>query len=110
MYIEFDTPKLAKQLDNPKAILRAFGESSKAIIARLSELDAAVSLADMRTLPAAHCHALSGGYSGCFAVKISPNYRIIFRPTQQPPPKLEDGGIDWSAIDAITIMEITDYH
>ncbi|MEI6408990.1 MAG: type II toxin-antitoxin system RelE/ParE family toxin [Bacteroidota bacterium] len=110
MEINFDSKKLAKQFADAKAIKREFGDMAKGIIARLADLEAVEILADMRTLPAAQCHELTGAYLGYFAVKISPNYRLIFYPTQQPPPKLKDGGIDWSAIDAITITEITDYH
>lgn len=110
MTIEFDSNKLAKQFSDEKNIKRAFGELAKGIVARLADLDAAGALADMRRLPAAHCHELKEDFAGCFAVKISPNFRLIFRPTQQPPPKLSDGGIDWSAIDAITILQIDDYH
>jgi plasmid maintenance system killer protein len=110
MTIEFDSKKLAKQFADEKAIKRAFGDMAKGIIARLADLEAVDTLADMRMLPGAQCHELSGDYFGYFAVKVSPNYRLIFCPTEQPPPTLADGGIDWSAIAAITIIEIADYH
>ena len=83
---------------------------ANAIIDRLAEFDAAESLADMRYLVSAQCHELKGSLLGYFAVKISPNYRLIFSPTQQPPPSLDDGGIDWSAVHSITILKIEDYH
>lgn len=110
MTIEFDNNKLAKQFSDEKNIKRAFGELARGIVARLADLYAAETLADMRMLPAAQCHELKGDFAGCFAIKINPNFRLIFRPTQQPPPKLSDGGIDWSAIDAIIILSIDDYH
>lgn len=111
MLIDFDSQKLVKKFSDAKSIQKAFGDMAKGILARLAELEAAETLADMRTLPAANCHELTGKYAGCFAVKISPNYRLVFYPTQQPPPKLADGtSIDWSQVDAITITEITDYH
>jgi len=111
MTIDFDSNKLAKQFSDAKSIKKAFGEMAKGILARLADLDAADTLADMRALPAAHCHELTGDYTGYFSVKVSPNYRLIFYPTQQPPPTLPDGkGIDWSQIEAITITEVADYH
>ena len=110
MIIEFDNTKLAKQFSDEKNIKRAFGGLAKGIVARLADLDAAENLADLRNLPAAHCHELKENLAGFFAVKISPNFRLVFYPTQQPPPKLADGGIDWCAIDAITSVEINDYH
>lgn len=111
MLVEFDSQKLAKKFSDAKSIQKAFGNMAKGILARLADLEAAETLADMRTLPAAYCHELTGDYVGCFAVKISPNYRLVFYPTKQPPPRLADGiSIDWSQIDAITITEVTDYH
>lgn len=110
MTIDFDNNKLAKQFSDEKAIKRAYGDMAKGIIARFADLQAAETLADMRMLPAAQCHELKGDFAGYFAVKISPNYRLIFYPTKQPPPKLADDGIDWAAIDSITIISISDYH
>ncbi len=110
MTIEFDNNKLAKQFADEKSLKKAFGEKAKGIIARLADLDAADTLKDMRFLPAAQCHELKGELAGYFAVKINPNFRLIFYPTQQPPPILEDGGIDWLAVDAVTITAVIDYH
>jgi plasmid maintenance system killer protein len=110
MVVEFGTKKLGKELSDPKAIKRKYGDLAKGIITRLADLEAVETLAEMHTLPAAQCHELTGDRAGYFAVKVSPNYRLIFLPYQQPPPKLEDGGIDLWAIQAIVITEITDYH
>ncbi len=46
-----------------------------------------------------------------FAVDISGNHRIIFKPDHNPPPEKEDGGLDWSRVTDITIIAIgEDYH
>jgi proteic killer suppression protein len=37
-------------------------------------------------------------------------FRLVFRPTAEPPPTKEDGGLDWTAVDSVTVVEITDYH
>jgi proteic killer suppression protein len=37
-------------------------------------------------------------------------YRLIFEPEHDPIPKRADGGLDWSAVTAIRILEIADTH
>lgn len=111
MDIQFDTKKLAKTFADAKTIKRIYGARAGSIMQRLAEFDAADTLEDMRTLPAANCHELTGGNKrGHFAVDISRNYRLIFRPAQQPPPVFYDGGINWSEVRSITIIQIEDYH
>ena len=44
----------------------------------LTRLDAAKN-AQMMNQPGYNFHSLSGGLEGCYAVKVSSNYRIIFR-------------------------------
>jgi proteic killer suppression protein len=36
--------------------------------------------------------------------------RLIFAPAHNPLPLKEDGGLDWTAVTAIEIHEIEDYH
>ncbi|MDO6429653.1 type II toxin-antitoxin system RelE/ParE family toxin [Flavitalea sp. BT771] len=44
----------------------------------LTRLDAAKNIADMN-VPGYGLHQLTGNLAGCWAVKVSGNYRIIFR-------------------------------
>lgn len=41
---------------------------------------------------------------------ITRNYRLIFEPADKPVPQLEHGGLDWSAVTKVRILEVTDYH
>ena len=54
--------------------------------------------------------SLKGDRKGTFAVLLQNPLRLIFEPDHEPVPVKEDGGIDLTAVTAITILEITDYH
>ncbi|MEO6037574.1 MAG: type II toxin-antitoxin system RelE/ParE family toxin [Saprospiraceae bacterium] len=103
--------KLSKRLSNPAETVKAYGMPvAKRIQQRLQEFTAAENLAVIRSLPAANCHELTGQDAGLLAVDVSANYRLIFQPAEDPPPEKEEGGLDWSAVTDIIIVEITDYH
>jgi toxin HigB-1 len=103
--------KLNKRLDDFSETVKAYGKPiAKRIHQRLQEFSSAETLEDLRMLPAAYCHELKDNYAGCLAVDISKNLRIIFKPEEEPPPTKDDGGLDWSAVTDIVIIEITDYH
>ena len=77
---------------------------------RISELKAANCLEDLRNLPQAGIHELTGNRKGEFAANLSGNYRLIFVPANDPEPRKEDGGWNWNFITIVEITEITDYH
>jgi plasmid maintenance system killer protein len=108
--INFKSNKLEKQLTIPKEMHKAFGQMAKMVNQRMKELKAADNLAVMRTIPAAKCHELTQNRKGQLAVKVSGNYRLIFYPDHDPVPSKADGGMEWSSITIIEIIEIEDYH
>lgn len=110
MKINFKSKKLKKQLTIPKEMARAFGQMAKMINQRMKELKAADNLEVMRTIPAAKCHELTQNRTGQLAVKVSGNYRLIFIPDHDPVPSNDDGGMDWTSITIIEVIEIDDYH
>ena len=110
MEISYKDKKVEKQLTNPKEMQKSFGSLARKVNQRLKELNDAENLAVMRTIPAAHCHELTGNRKGELAVNVSVNYRLVFEPNHQPPPQKEDGGLDWELVTKIKINEITDYH
>lgn len=83
---------------------------AKSFEKRISELKAAACLEDLRHLPQAKIHELSNNRKGEFAANLSGNYRLIFIPDNDPEPRNEQGGWDWSSITIVEIKEITDYH
>ncbi len=64
----------------------------------------------MRALPQARCHELLGNRKGELAVDLKHPYRLIFEPANDPIPRKPDGGLDWTQVTAINILEVVDYH
>ena len=110
MEIHFATRKLADNLSSDKQRVRVFGAvMAKKIGLRLNALTAARNLETMRALPGG-CHELHEDREGQLAVDLTGNQRFVFKPTEIPPPARDDGGLDWTAVTSVTILEVTDYH
>lgn len=110
MNISYKSNKLEKQLTDPKALVKAYGLRAKKINQRMKELLAANNLEVLRKIPAARCHELTGDRKGNFAVDVSANFRLIFKPIHDPLPQKDDGGLDWIAVTDIQMLEVDDYH
>ncbi len=104
MEIVFCSSKLKKTCENHKNLERSYGSVQvKEIIKRLNEFAAAETLEDIRNLPQARLHLLSGDLKGCFAVDLKHPYRMIINPA--------NGQIaDLKSITSIQICDIMDYH
>lgn len=108
--ILFISEKLQRQLSNQSQLKRKWGEDgAKRITIRLQQLAAAVTLEDMRRLPGRR-HELVGNRDGELAIDVHQGHRLIFRPTENPPPEKDDGGLDWRQVESVTVTEIVDYH
>lgn len=110
MKISYKSNKLEKSLTQAKEIHKAFGTMAKKVNQRMMELRAASNLEVMKTIPAANCHELKGDRQGEFAVDISGNFRLIFKPDHNPVPRKEDKSIDCIKVTDIQILDIGDYH
>lgn len=110
MIISFASNKLEKQLSDEAQIRRAFGDRGRRLMMRLDLLRAAPCLADVPHTPPTRRHALSGPRSGHYAVDITGNWRLIFRPVAASPPADPGGASDLAGITAIEIVAIEDYH
>ena len=110
MEIQFKSEKLRKNCTQAKAIMKTHGpERGKILGRRLDQLQAAPKLAVMKVLPG-NCHELSGDRKGTLAIALDGPFRLIFEPAEDPPPRLEDGGLDWDAVKIIRILEVENYH
>ena len=106
----FPNEKKQKYFSDSKALQKDWGvDGSKKVMLRLQQLGAARCLEDMRDLPG-RCHELTGDLAGTLAVDLHKGFRLIFHPTADLAPTKEDGGLDWTAVDSITVTEIVDYH
>lgn len=108
--IDFLSVKDKEFFENSKQVIKKHGPgNAKRLQTRLDDLDAAQSMEDMRDLPG-HWEELKSKRVGQFSARLHGGLRLIVKPQKQPPPTKPDGGLDWGAIDSITILEMVDYH
>lgn len=107
--------KKDRDLCNKDALLRKKYRGNprryKLIRTRLDELADADNLEIMRYIPQAYCHELKASRKGQLAVKLDQGYRMTFEPANEPGHRKAGGGLDWSSITAIRILQLAeDYH
>ena len=111
MDVAFATGKLAKRCNSHKKMQGEFGPRGARILRqRLEELAAVATLEDMRLMPGAACHELTGDRRGQLAVSLVRPLRLVFELDHDPIPVKADGGLDWGAVTRVVIVEIVDYH
>lgn len=86
------------------------GPMARRLGARLQELEAADTLADMRLLPQARAHELQGDRDEQISLDLVHPMRLIVEVANDPTPRMPEGGLDWAAITAVTVLEIADTH
>lgn len=110
MEISFATRKLKQLCESEKELRRAYGtDGAKKAMRRLHDLRAATTLEDMRNLPG-RIHELDGDRQDQLAIDLAGGWRLILTPTNGWPADKAEGVHVWNAIDAVTVLEITDYH
>jgi toxin HigB-1 len=108
--ISFGSRKLKQLCESEKDLRKAYGrDGAKKTVRRLSDLRAAATLEDMRNLPG-RIHELSGDREGQLAIDLAGGWRLIVAPAAGWPAGKGEGAHVWTAIDAVTVLEITDYH
>ena len=108
MDIGFANVKLEKLCNSTKYATRKLGAmSARKLRARLADIAAAH---DVTELVAGRPHPLAGDRIGDFSIRLHGGQRLVFRADHDPVPTREDGGIDWSGVTAVQIVEIGDYH
>lgn len=110
MDVLFASRKLEKQLSDEAQIRRAFGDRGRRLMMRLDFLKAASCLADVPHTPPIRRHALSGKWAGHYAVDVTANWRLIFRPLAVASPTDPGGAFDLAGVTAIQVVAIEDYH
>ena len=53
---------------------------------------------------------MDGDRKGQLALKLPDGKRLIIAASENPAPTKDDGGLDWSSVEAIDVVEIVDYH
>ncbi|TAE73800.1 MAG: killer suppression protein [Verrucomicrobia bacterium] len=110
MDVSFRNKKLEKLANDTKEQQRQLGtNSAKKFKRRLDDLRAARNLAEMFFLPG-RLHPHTGDNAGVLSLDIEHPMRLLMVPAHDPIPRKSDGGLDWDAITAVEITEITDPH
>ncbi len=111
MELFFASKKLTKIFNSHKSLVKHYGEKiARKIEIRLSVLESSPALKEVPTDSPVRCHELAGKKKGFFAVDVSENYRLVFRPYHDPVPQKEEGGIELAGITKIVICSVEDYH
>jgi len=110
MEISFSSRRLRKECNEHGVAIKKYGPvCARKLRARLSDLEAASSLAEMRTLPG-RLHQLTGNLKGVYSLDLEHPLRLLLEPDHDPPKLLPDGGIEEQAVTAIKIIAIEDTH
>jgi len=110
MEITFKNSKLEKLANDGRKMLKELGKVRSAILRRrLTQLEAAETLEDVRSLPGSY-HELTGNRKGQWACDLDQPYRLIFAPRENPIPSNEHGQYIWKEITGVNIEEIINYH
>jgi proteic killer suppression protein len=113
MDIQFAKKKLEKELNEERAMMKAHGAvRSKRLKIIMASLRAAPSLGVFAPpmSPPHRCHELTGNRKGQISMDLDHPYRLLFQPAHDPIPKRKEGGLDWSKVTAIKIIEIENTH
>lgn len=109
MQITFPSSRLRKLCASRQSLVRKFGsEGARKIQQRLSLLEAADTLEDLRVLPG-RCHELGADRKGQLALDLHQGFRLVFCPAGDWRRK-NDGGLDWSSVSAVEVIEISDHY
>ncbi len=107
MEITFQTSKLHKICENPKfATLRLGPDNATKLQHRLDDILAAEKVTDIK---AGKPHPLRGDLEGHLSISLG-GTRLIIKLSHDPAPSKSDGSVDWTAVTAVTVFFIGDYH
>ncbi len=111
MEVLFRSAKFAKTCSTQTDMVRTYGpNTARRLAARLAELEAATVLEDLRSLPQARAHELTGDRDEQISLDLDDPRRLIIRVANDPIPRKADGGLDWAAITSVVVEEIADTH
>jgi len=108
MQITYASKAIQRLCEEDKHQRKQLGEKrAKRLKNRLNELRAVETVSQLQL---GRPHALTEDRAGQYSVDLDGPMRLLFEPTDQPPPTLEAGGIDWKQVSSVRILEIGDTH
>ncbi|MHB8459726.1 MAG: type II toxin-antitoxin system RelE/ParE family toxin [Candidatus Limnocylindrales bacterium] len=111
MDVVFRSARMQRRCSSIDEMSKAWGaEMARRLARRFAELRAAENLAEMATLPQARCHQLTKNRDEQISVDLAQPYRLILEVNDDPVPRTADGGLDWTQITKVVVIEIVDTH
>ena len=111
MQISFTNKKLAKLLNSQKETVLAYGyDNGIRILKRLQQVADAENLAELAKLPQTRVHQLKAERNEQISVDVKHPYRLIMVTDHDDVPRKPDGGLDWTRITKVTVIEVVDTH
>lgn len=110
MELEYKNNKLKKSLTTDKGLSKSYGQLSKKLKQRITQLESADNLLAISKIPVLRLHQYQGKEAGTWSIDIKDNWRLLFEIREDPIPTLEDGGVDLEQVTVIGIKEISDPH
>ena len=108
MQITYASKAIQRLCEEDKHQRKQLGEQrAKRLKNRLAELRAVENVSQLRL---GRPHALTADRAGQYSVDLDGPMRLLFEPTDQPPPTLPSGGIDWQQVSGVRLLEIGDTH
>jgi proteic killer suppression protein len=108
--VDWADRKLRKAQASDRAGRRLLGDVRwSALKRRIRTLEAADTMADLHGLPG-NFHPLGADRAGEWAANLSPNWRLVFEPAEEPLPTLENGGLDLAQVRSVRVLRVEDYH
>ena len=108
MQITYASKTIQRLCEEAKYQSKQLGEKrAKRLKNRLAELRAVHNVSQLQL---GRPHALSADRAGQYSVDLDGPMRLLFEPTDQPPPTLPSGGIDLQQVSSVRLLEIGDTH
>ena len=108
MQITYASKKIQRLCEEVKYQRKELGDNrAKRLRVRLLELRAEENVSKLLY---GNPHALTEDRAGQYSVDLDGPMRLLFVPTDQPPPTLPSGGIDWKQVSSVRLLEIGDTH
>ena len=108
MQITYASKTIQRLCEEDKHQRKQLGEQrAKRLKNRLAELRAVENVSQLQL---GRPHALTADRAGQYSVDLDGPMRLLFEPTDQPPPTLPSGGIDWQQVSSVRLLEIGDTH
>lgn len=98
-------------LNSERELVRCYGaDNGRRIARRLQNIADAANLEELSHLPQTRVHQLSADREEQISVDAKHPYRIILKCDHEEAPRKPDGGLDWSRIMKVQLLEIVDTH